>query len=66
MAMLHFRPVDPRDLRCAYACAKMQDAGSRVGKHCVLAGFGGPPMAMLHFRPVDPRDLRCAYACAKM
>ena len=31
-----------------------EDAGSRVRKHCVLAGFGSLPMAMLHFRSVDP------------
>ena len=58
------------DLLIATIC----DAHTRVlkckmqglGKHCVLAGFGGFPMTMLHFRSVDPRDLRCAYACAKM
>ena len=62
MAMLHFRPVDPCDLRCAMMrmrVCKMYYAGARVGNYCVFAGFGRPPMAMLHFGPVDPCDLRC-------
>ena len=62
MAMLHFRPVDPCDLRRAMMrmrVCKMYYAGARVGHYCVFEGFGKPPMVMLHFGPVDPYDLRC-------
>ena len=43
--MLHFRPVDPYDLRCAIMrirVCKMYYAGARVGNYCVFAAFGGP------------------------
>ena len=65
---LHFRPVDPCDLRCAMMrmrVCKMYYAGARVGNYCIFAGFGRPPMAMLHFGPVDPCDLRCLYTYVK-
>ena len=67
MAMLHFRPVDPCDLRCAmmrmHVC-NMQHAGARVENYCVFAAFGGPPMAMLYFRPINPKDAKICDARA--
>ena len=46
MAMLHFRPVDPCDLRCAMMrmrVCKMYYAGTRVGNYYVLQAWGALP-----------------------
>ena len=46
MAMLHFPPVDPCDLRCAMMrmrVCKMYYAGARVGNYCVFEGLGDLP-----------------------
>ena len=69
MAMLHFRSVDPYDLRCAMMrmrVCKMYYAGARVGNYCVFATFGGPPMAIIHFRPINPKDPKICDARAHM
>ena len=59
MVMLHFRPVDPYDLRCAMMrirVCKMYYAGARVGNYCVFAAFGGPHGHEIYFRPINPKD----------
>ena len=43
MAMLHFRPVDRHDLRCAYACAKMLMQGLGWGNTVFWQGLGALP-----------------------
>ena len=69
MAMLHFRPVDPYDLRCAMMrirVCKMYYAGARVGNYCVFAAFGGPHGHVIHFRPINPKDPKICDARAHM
>ena len=57
MTMLHFRLVDPCDLRCAYmdmyvyAQCRTQGLGRETLCFC---RFGRPPMTVLCFRLVDP------------
>ena len=57
MTMLHFRHVDPCDVRCAYmdmylhAQCRTQGLGSETLCFC---RFGRRPMTALFFRFVDP------------
>ena len=63
MAILHFRPVDPCDLRCAMMrmrICKMYYTGARVRNYCVFAAFEGPPWPCYIFDLSIPKTLRFA------
>ena len=64
--MLHFRPVDPCDLRCAMMrmrVCKMYYAGARVGNYLFLQALGDFPWPcyILHLLIAAICD-----ACARM